>query len=77
MSKIKIFIASVPLSTGVTEYDTDELLENLPDDLKPVDREPSISISSDEIFFTWRCQKKTLNKIVINCPALETNGHSL
>lgn len=74
MSKIKIFIASVPLETGVTEYDTDELLENLPSDLKPVDREPVVSVNVNEIFFIWRCQKKSVSTLVINCSA--SNGHN-
>lgn len=74
MSKIMIFIASVPLETGVTEYDTDALLENLPSDLKPVDREPFVSVNVNEIFFIWRCQKKSVNPLVINSPS--TNGHN-
>lgn len=74
MSKIKIYIASVPLATGITEYDTDQLLKNLPADLKPVDREPSISISSNELFFVWRCHKKTLSTLVINYPVPAANG---
>ena len=80
MSKIKIFITSVPLTTGVTEYDTDELLLDLPKDLKPIDREPQITINTDEVFFMWHCQKKSINTIVIrsnlngNKFLIESNG---
>ena len=56
----------MPLATGVSEYDTNQLLENLPGDLKVIDREPCVSVNSDEIFFIWRCHKKTVNALVKN-----------
>ena len=52
-----LFIVSIPHKRGIFHYDTESMLALVPQGYKVISREPDMSVTADEVLFTWKCDE--------------------